>query len=85
LIRKISLPVTEANIQTDREKLFAILMNLVKNTIKYSESGSIEFGYERKGKHLEFYVKDQGSGFPKKRLDVAIISLSLLISCSLRD
>ena len=36
----------EPIIQTDREKLFAILTNLVKNAIKYTRVGSIEFGYE---------------------------------------
>ncbi len=34
-----------ACIYTDREKLYAILTNLVKNAIKYSNEGSIEFGY----------------------------------------
>jgi signal transduction histidine kinase len=40
-----ALPLKEAYIKTDREKLYAILTNLVKNSIKYSDSGSIEFGY----------------------------------------
>ena len=57
LIRRSSLPDKEAIIKTDREKLFAILTNLVMNAIKYSEQGSIEFGYE-KYEYLEFYVKD---------------------------
>jgi len=43
---KKSLPATEAIIQTDKEKLYAILTNLVKNAIKYTEKGSIEFGYD---------------------------------------
>ena len=67
LIRRSSLPDKEAIIKTDREKLFAILTNLVMNAIKYSEQGSIEFGYEKKYEYLEFYVKDSGIGI-KKRL-----------------
>ncbi|MCX6309065.1 MAG: hybrid sensor histidine kinase/response regulator, partial [Bacteroidia bacterium] len=39
----------EIIILTDREKLFAILSNLVKNAIKYSEEGSIEMGFETIG------------------------------------
>ncbi len=35
----------EAIISTDREKLYAVLTNLIKNAIKYSEKGIIEFGY----------------------------------------
>ena len=64
---KNTSPGKEAIIKTDREKLFAILTNLVKNAIKYSIEGSIEFGYENKGDYLEFYVKDTGIGIPKNR------------------
>jgi PAS domain S-box-containing protein len=68
---KNGLPDQEANIKTDREKVYAILINLVKNAIKYTFAGSIEFGYFLKtvGKRaeLEFYVKDTGIGIPKDR------------------
>ena len=64
---KISLPSNEAIIKTDREKLFAILTNLVKNAIKYTEKGFIEFGYTIKEKQLEFYVKDTGVGIDSDR------------------
>ncbi len=47
---------------TDREKLYAVLINLVKNAIKYSDSGSISFGYNWKPGVYEFYVKDTGNG-----------------------
>ena len=42
---KNSLPAKEAFIVTDREKLYSIVTNLVKNAIKYTDKGSIEFGY----------------------------------------
>ena len=32
-------------IKTDREKVFAILTNLIKNAIKFTNKGFIEFGY----------------------------------------
>jgi len=54
-------------IKTDKDKLLAILNKLVKNAIKYSKQGSIEFGCTRKGEHLEFFVKDTGIGIPQKR------------------
>ncbi len=59
-------PLTEkeAIIHTDREKLIAILTNLVKNAIKFTDSGLIEIGYSKKGDHLEFFVKDTGIGIP---------------------
>lgn len=59
---KNSLPSSKAIIKTDREKLFSIFTNLVKNAIKYSEQGSIEIGCNKKGDLLVFYVKDSGIG-----------------------
>lgn len=52
---------------TDREKLYAILTNLVKNAIKYTERGEIDFGCIQKNNFFEFYVKDTGIGVPKDR------------------
>jgi PAS domain S-box-containing protein len=73
-----SLTAKEALIKTDREKLYAILTNLVKNAIKYTNEGSIEFGYQHvvetghalslpQKSFLQFYVKDTGIGIPKDR------------------
>lgn len=71
LFFKKSLASKEAVIKTDREKLYAILTNLVKNAIKYTNEGSIEFGYhlktDSKPAELEFFVKDTGIGIPKDR------------------
>lgn len=66
-----SLPSDEATIYTDQEKIYAILTNLVKNAIKYTETGMIEFGYNLKFDNdisvLEFYVTDTGIGIPQDR------------------
>ncbi len=64
------LPVKEAVIETDREKIYAILTNLVKNAIKYSDKGTIEFGYNLKNKYLEFFIKDTGIGIPHDKKEV---------------
>ena len=68
---KNTLPSIEAIIITDCEKLYAILSNLVKNAIKYTEKGSIELGYNVVETHgrasLQFFVKDTGIGIPKNR------------------
>jgi len=63
---------SESIIKTDREKLYAILTNLIKNAIKYTNKGAIEFGYdyvvEMHGRaSLQFFVKDTGIGIPKDR------------------
>ncbi|MDX2430666.1 MAG: PAS domain S-box protein, partial [Bacteroides sp.] len=56
------LPLEQAFIKTDSEKVYGVLTNLVKNAIKFTHEGSIEFGYEKNGDFLEFFVKDSGIG-----------------------
>jgi hypothetical protein len=70
LIYKTGLSDLESNVLTDREKLYAILTNLVKNAIKFTNTGFIEFGYERKGKFLEFFVKDTGVGIRQDKREM---------------
>lgn len=57
----------EAIIKTDREKLIAILTNLIKNAIKYTNTGAISFGYLKKDAYFEFFVRDTGIGIPKNQ------------------
>ncbi len=64
---KKTLTTNESIIIADPEKLNAVLFNLLKNAVKYTQKGSIEFGYEKKGDFLEFYVKDTGIGIPFMR------------------
>jgi len=62
-----SLPDELAIITTDREKVYAVFTNLVKNAIKYSIEGTIVLGYQKKNDLIEFYVKDTGIGIHKDR------------------
>jgi len=64
------LPANEAIINTDGEKIYSILTNLIKNAIKFTQTGSIEFGYEKKGKYLEFFVKDSGIGIRQDQQNI---------------
>lgn len=57
----------ESEIFTDRDKLYAILINLLKNASKYTHNGSIKFGYILKDNNLLFHVSDTGIGIPAER------------------
>ena len=75
---QIGLKEKEAIVLTDREKVYAVLTNLVKNAIKYTKKGSIEIGYHLNSEHfvgskispseLTFYVKDTGVGIAQDKL-----------------
>jgi CheY-like chemotaxis protein/anti-sigma regulatory factor (Ser/Thr protein kinase) len=64
------LPNAEALIKTDHEKFYGIMNNLIGNAIKFTEKGSVDFGYERKDNVLEFYIKDTGMGIKESKKDV---------------
>jgi CheY-like chemotaxis protein len=67
LLSKIGLPDDEALIRTDPDKVYAILTNLVKNAIKFTRTGYIEYGYEKKEGFLEFFVRDTGIGIRQEQ------------------
>ena len=56
------LPDEESFIETDGTKLNQILTNLIKNAVKFTETGSVFFGYRKKNLKLEFFVTDTGPG-----------------------
>jgi signal transduction histidine kinase len=76
------LPPGVTIIRTDREKLYAILTNLVKNAIKYTDCGAIEIGCNLKTNidptelvsepvELLYCVKDTGIGIsPDKQVAI---------------
>ena len=63
------LPDDQAVVITDKSKLDSILINLIRNAIKFTYGGSVIFGYEALDQELEFYVTDTGIGIPADKLD----------------
>ncbi|MFH0758606.1 MAG: PAS domain S-box protein [Bacteroidota bacterium] len=61
----------QVRIRADEQKLNSVLTNLVKNAIKYTHKGSVEFGYRgvtvKNKPMLEFYTRDTGIGIPADR------------------
>jgi PAS domain S-box-containing protein len=70
ILFKNTLPTKEAIIKTDKEKVYAILSNLVKNAIKFTSEGVIELGYKKKDNYLEFFVKDTGEGISQDQKEI---------------
>lgn len=53
----------------DKEKLYAILINIIKNAIKFTDNGIIRFGYTIKDNEIKYFVSDTGIGIPEDKLE----------------
>lgn len=66
LILNIKEELNQAYIITDPRKLKQVLMNLLRNAIKFTDHGYIEFGFsefdENGNNYYKFYVSDTGIG-----------------------
>jgi len=56
-------------IKTDKTKLHEVFNQLLRNAIKYTDSGSIEFGISEKNDKV-FFVKDTGTGIVKNEQEI---------------
>jgi len=62
IVVKNTLGDGESIIIFDRKRLKQVIINLVGNACKFTESGDIEMGYRLHMNDLYFYVKDSGKG-----------------------
>jgi PAS domain S-box-containing protein len=64
-------PSQDVFLKTDPFRLRQVLVNLINNAIKFTDRGSVEFGYHIKEETLiEFYVKDTGPGMSREELNM---------------
>lgn len=56
-------------IVTDRHMFETIFINLIRNAIKFTREGEVEFGCRRNGHEACFFVRDTGEGIPADKLD----------------
>lgn len=57
-------------IYTDRNKLESVLTNFLKNSIKFTNEGFIEFGIMDNDNEIVYYVKDSGMGISSEKIEV---------------
>ncbi|MBK1877061.1 ATP-binding response regulator [Pelagicoccus mobilis] len=58
-------------VYTDHRRLRQVLLNLIRNAIKFTDSGRITFGYiDDDESYLHFYVRDTGIGIPGDKQEI---------------
>ncbi len=66
-----TLGAAECVVETERNRLSQVLINMLTNATKFTERGSITFGYELRGPEIYFFVRDTGIGItPEKQASV---------------
>jgi two-component system, sensor histidine kinase and response regulator len=58
------------NVDSDSQRIFQILMNLVGNAVKFTERGGITVKCVQKGAKIKIAVHDTGPGIDKDKLDL---------------
>lgn len=60
----------ECCINTERNRLSQVIVNMINNAMKFTKKGYIEFGYHLKDEEfLYIYVKDTGCGIPENEIE----------------
>ncbi len=60
------VPEDKIFINIDRNYLNRALRHLLDNAVKFTQEGSIEFGFSVEGKFIRFFIKDTGIGIKEK-------------------
>ena len=56
-------------IDGDKNRIFQVISNLIGNAFKFTTTGHISYGYQRKGKSVVFHVTDTGMGIAPDKID----------------
>jgi PAS domain S-box-containing protein len=70
LVLKIPEQTENLTINSDPEIILKIISHLLNNAIKFTEKGSIHFGYQIHESVIEFFVKDTGIGIGKESIEI---------------
>lgn len=63
-------PDTEVSLYADRQSFKQMMINLLSNAMKFTErGGNVEVGVISQNRFTEIYVKDNGVGIPKDKLE----------------
>jgi len=56
-------------VKTDELRVIQVLTNLIGNALKFTQRGSITYGFDVKDNEVQFFVEDTGIGMQMEKLD----------------
>jgi signal transduction histidine kinase len=66
---RMSLELNEISILANEKTLLQVFLNLLSNSIKFTDAGYVEVGTKELKDEIEIYIKDSGRGIPKEKID----------------
>jgi len=66
---KLNIPSENHFILSDPVRINQVMVNLLNNAIKFTEKGTITFGFYLENKILKIFVKDTGIGIEKEHIE----------------
>jgi signal transduction histidine kinase len=66
---ELRLPKEEVTLRTDPMKLRQVLLNLISNAVKYTDTGTVALSGDRADGHVHFLVSDTGVGVAEDHLE----------------
>ncbi|MBC8004476.1 MAG: PAS domain S-box protein, partial [Verrucomicrobia bacterium] len=75
------IPAEEIRLNTDETKLRQIIVNLIGNSIKFTEKGFVELGVRKIDENIQFHVKDTGIGISAAHKDKIFERFRQVESC----
>lgn len=70
IVKKCSLIDSESIIITDEIRLNQVILNLLSNSLKFTQKGTIQFGYTIDEGNIKFFVIDSGLGMSKEDIEI---------------
>ena len=55
-------------IETDKNRVFQVISNLIGNAVKFTKEGSISYGYKLVDNQIVFHVTDTGTGIEPEKV-----------------
>ena len=60
--------IEDCTVYADEDKIVQVFTNLINNSLKFTDKGSITIKCEDKGKYMQISIIDTGKGIPKDKL-----------------